>query len=71
MFIKKIIYRYRRDFTALYECEHCGNQEESEGYDDEYYHKNVVPNMKCKKCGKKADEGYVPKATKYPEGFII
>ena len=27
MKIKKITFQIRRDFTAIYECEHCGNTE--------------------------------------------
>ena len=53
MFIKKILSQHRRDFTALYECEHCGETEKSGGYDDSYYHNKVIPNMECTKCKKK------------------
>lgn len=38
MKIKKIISQHRRDFQAVYECEHCGYTVESYGYDDEYFH---------------------------------
>jgi len=41
----------RRDFMALYQCENCGNEEKISGYDDSNFHLNVVPNVKCKKCG--------------------
>jgi len=51
MKIKEIIFQNRRDFKAMYICEHCGNEEEGRGYDDDYFHNNVIPNMKCKKCG--------------------
>ena len=72
MYIKKIISQYRRDFRAIYECEHCGHSEEDSGYDDAYFHREVVPNMECPKCGKKADkENYRPMGTKYPEGYQI
>lgn len=41
------------DFSALMECEHCGNiQKLSSGYEDSYYHDRVIPAMTCKKCGK-------------------
>lgn len=71
MFIKEILHQYRRDFTALYECEFCGNQETKGGYDDTNFHENVVPKMVCKKCGKHADETYNPRETKYPDYLQI
>ena len=71
MKIKEILSQHRRDFIAIYVCEHCGYEEESDGYDDENFHRNVIPNMMCKKCGEKANENYRPLATKYPEGFQI
>ena len=71
MRIKKIISQHRRDFTADYECEHCGNVERMSGYDDANFHHKVIPNMGCKKCGKVADKNYRPLATKYPEGYQI
>jgi len=71
MKIKKIISQNRRDFSAIYECEHCGFIVEGEGYDDANFHKNVIPSMKCPKCMKKAGENYKPLTTKYPEGFQV
>jgi ribosomal protein L37AE/L43A len=71
MRIKKKLSQIRRDFTAIYECEHCGETEKSEGYDDSYFHKEVIPTMKCSKCGKTADENYKPMGTKYPEGLQV
>lgn len=71
MKIKKIVSQHRRDFTAIYECEHCGHEEEGRGYDDTNFHANVVPLMECKQCGKVADETYRPLATKYPDGMTI
>lgn len=44
MRIKKIISQNRRDFQAVYECEHCGHTEKGYGYDDEYFHREVIPN---------------------------
>lgn len=44
--------QFRRDYNGLYECEGCKEQEVIGGcYDDEYFHANVAPRMKCKKCG--------------------
>ncbi len=71
MFILKIIDQIRRDFTAIYKCEHCGHEYEGKGYDDSYYHEKVVPNMKCPKCNKKASEDYRPRTTKYPDSQTI
>jgi len=71
MRIKRILRQHRRDFTAIYECEHCGKEYEGSGYDDEFFHVNVIPDMVCKNCGKKADESYRPLTTKYPEGYQI
>ena len=52
MHIKKKISQSRRDFQAIYACEHCGYEEESYGYDDYNFHANVIPKMECKKCTK-------------------
>jgi len=71
MKIKKITWQHRRDFEAIYECEHCGHEQKGDGYDDSYFHTNVIPVMKCKKCGKIADKDYRPLATKYPDGMVI
>lgn len=71
MHIKEKLWQYRRDFKAIYECEHCGYMEEGSGYDDSYFHQNVIPKMVCPKCGKQASEDYKPMHTRYPEGFQI
>lgn len=71
MKIQKIISQSRRDFTAIYECEHCGHTEEGSGYNDSYFHQEVIPNKECIKCGKKAPENYRGLTTKYPDGMIV
>lgn len=71
MIIKKIISQHRRDFTAIYECEHCGDTHESYGYDDTNFHKNVVPSIICGSCGKSAGTDFRPLTTKYPDGQSI
>lgn len=71
MRIKTILSQHRRDFRAIYECEHCGHSYESYGYDDANFHQNVIPAMRCTKCGGSADENYRPLTTKYPEGFQV
>ena len=60
MKINKIISQSRRDFTAEYECEHCGHTHKGSGYDDANFHQNVIPNMACPSCGKKAPENHSP-----------
>ena len=65
MKIKKITSQNRRDFHAIYECEACGHEHEGYGYDDDNFHRNVIPTMKCQACGKTAGEDYRPLTTKY------
>ena len=71
MKIKRITHQNRRDFYAIYECEHCGHEEEGHGYDDANFHRNVIPKKECKQCGKTASADYRPFATKYPEGMQV
>jgi len=72
MKIKKINSQSRRDFYADYECEHCGNiKKNSSGYDDANFHNNVIPKMKCSKCGKTSGDDYRPLTTKYKENEIV
>ena len=71
MKIKEILSQTRRDFTAIYECEHCGYIKKERGYDDENFHQNIIPKMICVKCGKVAGDNYRPLATKYPEGLQL
>ena len=74
MKITEITSQSRRDFYAMVECEGCGSQGEISGYDDRNYHDNVIPNMKCKKCGKsRNDSGVVdePTQTKYAAWEVI
>lgn len=69
MKIKRIISQQRRDFYAEMECEHCGRIEDKvSGYDDHFFHTEVIPNMECKGCGQKAKEDYRPLQPKHPEG---
>lgn len=67
MKIQKILQQIRRDFTAIFECEHCGYTVKKRGYDDTYYHQNVIPKMACPKCSKKASQDFRPLTTKYPD----
>jgi len=71
MRIKTIVSQHRRDFEAVYECEHCGDEHEGRGYDDRNFHENVVPEMICPACRKTADDGSRPLATKYPDHQVV
>lgn len=72
MKIKKITSQNKRDFHATMECEHCGHiQKNVSGYDDSYFHKEVIPKMECPECKKTASEDYRPLSTKYPDGQQI
>lgn len=71
MKIKSIESQNRRDFCAIYECEHCGDTHRGTGYDDSFFHNSVIPNMECKKCGKKAADNYRALAPKYSESQVV
>ena len=71
MKIKTITSQHRRDFRAIYECEHCNATKEGTGYDDGYFHNNVIPKMKCTACHKIAGDDYTPNSTKYPDGMQV
>lgn len=67
--------QHRRDFTAEMTCESCNHKQiDNSGYDDAFYHQNVIPNIKCKKCGETTITLGKPieqTQTKYPEGYQI
>ncbi len=67
MKIKTIVSQHRRDFEAIYECEHCEHEHKGSGYDDANFHDNVVPAMKCPSCHKASPDSYRPLSTKYKE----
>jgi len=71
MKIKTITEQYRRDFHAIYVCEHCGDEYRGSGYDDTNFHQNVIPSMECRKCGKKAPDTYRALATKYQAYEVV
>ena len=71
MRIKMIADQHRRDFTAIYVCEHCGAEKTGCGYDDANFHDNVIPNMKCEQCGEKAPADFVPVVPKYAPHEIV
>ena len=74
----KVIKKYnqfRRDCYADLECEGCGNKVTvKSAYDDRNYWDNVVPNMKCEKCGESTVSlGLNPVFvhTKYSPGTVV
>lgn len=71
MKIKKILSQHRRDFRAIYECEHCGHEYEGSGYDDAYFHEAVIPNRKCPACKEVAPKSYRPLAPKRPDSAVV
>ena len=71
MRIKQIISQHRRDFTAIYQCEHCQHEHQGSGYDDSYFHNAVIPKMVCPKCEKTACDEYRPLTTKYSDSEIV
>jgi ribosomal protein L37AE/L43A len=71
MKIKIITDQNRRDFHAVYVCEHCGHEKNGSGYDDDNFHRNVIPAMPCDACGKVAGDDYEPRGTKYPPHAVV
>lgn len=52
MEILEITDQYGRDLYGKLKCEHCGSVEKlSGGYDDAYWHNNVLPARHCSNCG--------------------
>lgn len=71
MKIKEILSQVRRDFVAMFECEHCGHTVQRRGYDDDNFHRNVIPNIPCPSCEKVAPENYRPLTTKYGTNEVV
>ena len=60
MKIREITFQLGNDFHANLECEHCPSTQSLDGgYNDDYFHKKVVPAITCKACGKNS-AGEVP-----------
>jgi C4-type Zn-finger protein len=60
MKINEVTFQMERDFSAVMECEHCGNKQMlHSGYNDGFYHQRVIPAMTCESCGKNR-EGIIP-----------
>lgn len=64
--------QYRRDYTGVFECEHCGHKIERSGYDDENFLVNVIPEWECPECGKtgEIDPDYKKKIS-IPKGIHL
>ena len=72
MKIEQITSQHRRDFGAILVCEHCDQKQRlPSGYDDEHFHKNVIPIIPCSTCGKTAPDDHRPLTTKYPDGMTV
>lgn len=75
MKIQKMLSQNRRDFYADMLCEGCGKIEKDvSGYDDAYFHQNVIPGKLCNKCGESSNSLKIevkPRETKYPEGLQL
>ena len=69
--------QYRRDFKGKYECQNCGVikiDDSVDSYDDDNFHDNVIPSMKCEKCGKSTKDLGLPNermATKYAPYEVV
>ena len=67
--------QHRRDLTIDMKCENCKATDiYNSAYDDRNFWDNVVPDFKCKKCGKSSNDLGIQAdaiATHYPEGFQI
>lgn len=72
MKIKQILTQHRRDFTATLVCEHCEHEQKLlGGYDDAFYHENVIPNIECNDCGKVSPKDYKPHTPKYAPWEVV
>ena len=69
MEIKKKLSQHRRDFDALYVCEFCGFEKRGSGYDDHYFHSEVIPKMVCADCGKSS--GAQSSKPDVPAGVVL
>ena len=48
----EITSEHGRDFSATLVCEHCkATQPLMAGYNDTFFHTQVVPSIKCRTCG--------------------
>jgi len=52
MKIQKVLWQERKDFTAIFKCEHCGDTVKGNGVVSAAFLKKALPDMTCEKCGK-------------------
>ena len=75
MKVKRRYNQIRRDLIIDLECESCGAIETGRSaYDDRHFWDRVVPDIKCKGCGKStSDLGIAPVsiATRYDEHEVV
>jgi hypothetical protein len=49
----ELTWQHRNDFDGILECEHCGEcQTMRYGYQDDNFHRNVIPKFTCLSCKK-------------------
>lgn len=64
--------QHRRDFTGVFECEHCGHTHERSGcYDDAYYHEHVIPRLPCPQCGEASPFANAQSSPDVPAGVVL
>lgn len=63
--------QHRRDFNAVFECEHCGHQITRTGYDDTYFHTKVIPAMRCPRCQQTAAPDTPTSTPDVPAGVAL
>lgn len=51
-------HQHRRDFSGILQCEGCNHKQKlNSGYDDTFYHKEVIPKkIKCDNCNKTSQD---------------
>lgn len=51
-------------FSGILQCEFCNNHQPLvSGVDDEHYHDNVIPEIRCQKCRQKTNPDKILVAT--------
>ena len=50
------IWQHRFDFVGIYQCEHCGKRYQADGYEDQNFYQNIIPNAVCDNCNDKSDK---------------
>jgi len=64
MKIKAITSQIRNDLYGVLVCEHCGEEEKLiGGYDDDFWHNQVLPKRYCQHCEKNRAGDLRPKPT--------